>query len=101
VQLQGTNISALIPHRGGRETKGRSREREWTHQGGDPAAGGAWHERHCDDGWNRWRRWLDDRRRKMVGERAGIRPKAEWAWRAGPKRKLGQRRIKSRKMKIK
>jgi hypothetical protein len=29
------------------------------------------------------------------------RAKAEWVGRAGPKRKLGQRRIKSRKMKIK
>jgi hypothetical protein len=28
-------------------------------------------------------------------------PKAEWDGRAGPKRKPGQRRIKSRKMKIK
>jgi hypothetical protein len=38
---------------------------------------------------------------KAVGEQAGIGPKAEWAGHAGPKRKLGQRRIKSRKMKIK
>jgi hypothetical protein len=37
----------------------------------------------------------------MIGERAEIGPKAEWAGRAGPKRKLGQQRIKSRKMKIK
>jgi hypothetical protein len=44
---------------------------------------------------------LDDRRRKTVGEWAGIGPKAEWVGHAGPKRNLGQRRIKSRKMKIK
>jgi hypothetical protein len=34
-------------------------------------------------------------------KRAEIGPNAEWAGCAGPKRKLGQRRIKSRKMKIK
>jgi hypothetical protein len=38
---------------------------------------------------------------KAVGERDEIRAKAEWAGHAGPKRKLGQRRIKSRKMKTK
>jgi hypothetical protein len=37
----------------------------------------------------------------MVGEWAGIGPKAEWAGHAAPKRKLGQRRIKSRKINIK
>jgi hypothetical protein len=29
--------------------------------GGDPAAGGTRHGRHCGDGWNRWRR-----RRRLV-----------------------------------
>jgi hypothetical protein len=38
---------------------------------------------------------------RTVGERAGIGPKAEWAGRAGLKRKLGEQRIKSRKMKMK
>jgi hypothetical protein len=46
--------------RGGGEMMGWSREREWMHRGGDPVAGGTWHGRHCGDGWNRWRRWLDD-----------------------------------------
>jgi hypothetical protein len=35
------------------------------------------------------RRRLDDRRRKMVGERARIGPKVEWVGCVGPKRKLG------------
>jgi hypothetical protein len=75
----------------GRETMGQSREREWTCRGGDPAAGGMWHGRHWGNGWNQWWWQPDDRRRKSVGERTGIRPKAECAGRTGLKRKLGQR----------
>jgi hypothetical protein len=34
--------------------------------GGDPVAGGSLHDRHCGDGWNRWRRRLVDKRKTMT-----------------------------------
>jgi hypothetical protein len=61
--------------------KGWGREREWTHRGGNPAAGGTWHRRHCGDGWNQWRQRLDDRRRKKARNGLG------WP---GPSRLHGQ-----------
>jgi hypothetical protein len=40
VELQVVTVSALIPHRGGGETKGWSKEGEWTHWGGTAATDG-------------------------------------------------------------
>jgi hypothetical protein len=75
VELQGATVSTLIPHRGGGETKGRSREREWKGGGGRAASGPMrrrWPEahggeRHSGAGQRKRRLGRDRGRRKAPG----------------------------------